>query len=345
MAFTLGELARQVGGKVHGDADCIIRAVATLQNAQPGEITFLANPRYRKYLSATRASAVILSADAQADCPVIAWVVDNPAVAYARAAALLHPIPAAVPGIHPSAYVSPDATIHASASIGPQCVVEAGVQIDAGVTIGPGCFIGEHSRVGADSRLLAHVTLCHGSHIGRRVLIHPGAVIGSDGFGLANDAGKWVKIPQLGRVRIGDDVEIGANTTIDRGALEDTVLEEGVKLDNQIQVAHNVHIGAHTAIAGCVGIAGSAKIGKRCTIGGGVGIAGHLEVADDVHITGMTLVSKSILEPGTYSSGAPAQPNHIWNKNFARFRQLDEMARRLKDVEHSLGSIIAKQKT
>ncbi len=338
MALTLGELANKLGAKLHGDSGSIVKAVASLQHARPGDISFLAGPRYRKYLVSTQATAVILSAADQDNCPVSALIVANPALAYAHAAALLHPLPAPAPGIHGSACVHPSSRIHESASIGPHCVVEAGAEIAANVAIGAGCFIGENTRIGADSRLMAHVTLCHATQIGCRVLIHPGAVIGSDGFGLANDQGTWVKIPQLGKVCIGDDVEIGANTTIDRGALGDTVIEEGVKLDNQIQVAHNVYIGAHTAIAGCVGIAGSAKIGRRCTIGGGVGIAGHLEIADDVHVTGMTLVSKSILEPGVYSSGLPAQTNHLWNKNYARLCQLDEMARQLKALEKALAA-------
>lgn len=333
MALTLGELAHRIDAELHGDAETIINAVATLQDAQPGEITFLAGSRYRKYLANTRATAVILSALDLDNCPVSSLVVDSPALSYARVATLLHPLPAPAPGVHANASVSPSSCIHASASVGAYCVIEAGVQIAAHVTIGPGCIIGTDATIGEHSHLVGHVTLCHATQLGRRVLIHPGAVIGSDGFGLANDKGTWIKIPQLGKVRIGDDVEIGANTTIDRGALGDTVIEDGVKLDNQIQVAHNVHIGAHTAIAGCVGIAGSARIGRRCTIGGGVGIAGHLEIADDVHITGMTLVSKSILEPGLYSSGLPAQPNQLWNKTLARLRQLDELLRRLKVVE------------
>lgn len=333
MKLTLAELVAQVGGEIEGDSSCIITGVSTLQNAQPGDISFLANPRYRKYLKATRATAVILARGDKAHCPVIPWVVDNPVLAYARAAALLYPTPSPEQGVHGTACVSAASTIHESAAVGAHCVIEAGVRIAANVFIGPGCIIGEGSVIGEGSRLVANVTLCHGTHIGQRALIHPGVVIGSDGFGLANDQGRWVKVPQLGKVCIGDDVEIGANTTIDRGALEDTILEDGVKLDNQIQVAHNVRIGAHTAIAGCVGIAGSAKIGRRCMIGGGVGIAGHLEIADDVHITGMTLVSKSISEPGLYSSGVPAQPNALWNRNFARLRQLDELARRLKALE------------
>lgn len=338
MALTLGELADKIGAELHGDEQAIINAVATLQDAQAGQITFLAGPRYRKHLAKTRATAVILSAADFDDCLVSSLVAVNPAVSYAKVAAILHPLPLPAQGIHPSASIHPSSRIHASASIGPQCVVEADAEIAANVVIGPGCIIGEHAVIGEHSRLVARVTLCHATQIGRRALIHPGAVIGSDGFGLANDQGIWVKIPQLGKVRIGDDVEIGANTTIDRGALDDTVIEDGVKLDNQIQIAHNVRIGAHTAIAGCVGIAGSAKIGSRCTIGGGVGVVGHLEIADDVHITGMTLVSKSILEPGLYSSGLPAQPNHSWNKIFARLCQLDRMMRRVKLLEKMIDS-------
>lgn len=335
--IALGEIARHVGGTLHGDAGRVITGVATLQNAGPADITFLANPRYRKYLASTRAGAVILAGKDQDECVVAAVVVANPYAAYARAAALLYAerdLPG--PGVHPSACVSAESRLHDGVSIGPQCVIEAGAEIAAQVSIGPGCFIGKDAVIGEGSRLSPNVTICHGVRIGRRALIHPGAVIGSDGFGLAGDNGVWLKVPQLGGVSIGDDVEIGANTTIDRGALEDTVIEDGVKLDNQIQVAHNVRIGAHTAIAGCVGIAGSAHIGKRCTIGGGVGISGHLEIADDVHITGMSFVTKSIRQPGVYSSGIPADTNQQWHKNTVRFRQLDDMARRLKALEERL---------
>ncbi len=336
--ITLGQIAERIGGELYGDEACVITGVATLQSAQPGDITFLSNPRYRKHLASTRASAVILSSKDKEACATAAVVVANPYVGYARAAALLYADreQASVAGIHPTACVSADSRVHESVSIGPHCVIEADVNIAANVSIGPGCFIGKGAVIGEGSRLLANVTICHGVHIGKRILIHPGAVIGSDGFGIANDKGIWLKVPQLGGVSIGDDVEIGANTTIDRGALEDTVIEDGVKLDNQIQVAHNVHIGAHTAIAGCVGIAGSARIGRRCTIGGGVGISGHLEIADDVHITGMSFVTKSIKQPGLYSSGIPADTNQQWHKNTVRFRQLDEMARRLKVLEGML---------
>ena len=211
-----------------------------------------------------------------------------------------------------------------------------GAVIHAGVQLAGGCFVGAGSVIGADSRLSANVVVCHDVTIGERVKIAAGAVIGSDGFGLANEGGQWLNVPQLGGVRIGNDVDVGANTTIDRGALDDTVLEEGVRLDNQIQVAHNVHIGAHTAIAGCVGISGSARIGKHCMIGGGSGIVGHLEIADHVIVTGMTMVTKSITKPGVYSSGVPAQENDVWNRNYARFRQLDRLARKVHSMERNL---------
>ncbi len=336
MAYTLAELARHIGAEVEGDSSCLIRAVAGLQQAGPGDVSFLAHGRYLKYLVATRASAVIVDAAHRAQCPVSALVVENPLLAYARVAALLHPEALPAPGIHPSAVVGAACRIPASASVGAQCVVEEGVEIGAKVMIGPGCVIGKDCVIGEGSRLLARVTLCHGTRIGARALIHPGAVIGSDGFGFAPKCGAWVKIPQLGGVRIGDDVEIGANTTIDRGALEDTVIEDGVKLDNQIQIAHNVRIGAHTAVAACAGIAGSARIGKRCQIGGGAGINGHIEITDDVTITGMAMVTKSITRPGVYSSGVPAQENALWHKQVVRLRQLDDIAERLKNLENRL---------
>jgi UDP-3-O-[3-hydroxymyristoyl] glucosamine N-acyltransferase len=228
-----------------------------------------------------------------------------------------------------------DCEVDNTAWVGPHCIVEKGAVIHAGAQLAGGCFIGSGSVVGADSRLSANVVICHDVIIGERVHILPGAVIGSDGFGLANEDGRWLNVPQLGSVRVGNDAEIGSNTTIDRGALDDTVLEEGVRLDNQIQVAHNVHIGAHTAIAGCVGISGSAKIGKYCMIGGGAGIVGHLEITDHVVITGMTMVTKSITKPGVYSSGVPAQENDAWNRTYARMRQLDRLARKVNALERS----------
>ncbi|HAJ91734.1 MAG TPA: UDP-3-O-(3-hydroxymyristoyl)glucosamine N-acyltransferase [Gammaproteobacteria bacterium] len=339
MSLTLGELAGQIRGELQqGDPDCRIAAVATLQHAHAGDISFLANPGYRKYLQATQASAVILRQEDAADCPVAVIVSSNPYASYARAAALIAPAARVSSGVHATAALDAGCEVDESAWIGPHCIIEAGAVIHAGVQLAGGCFIGAGSVIGADSKLSANVVVCHDVTIGERVNILPGAVIGSDGFGLANEDGRWLNVPQLGSVRVGDDAEIGANTTIDRGALDDTVLEEGVRLDNQIQVAHNVHIGAHTAIAGCVGISGSARIGKYCMIGGGAGIAGHLEIADRVIITGMTMVTKSISKPGVYSSGVPAQENVAWNKTYARMRQLDKLARKVHALERSLAA-------
>jgi len=258
---------------------------------------------------------------------------DNPYLGYARAAALLNPPARQAGGIHPQAWISDGAQVDPSAWVGPQAVVEAGSKVGAGSYLGPGCVLERNVVIGQGTRLVANVTICATVTIGDRGLIHPGVVIGADGFGIANDEGVWVKVPQLGSVRIGDDVEIGANTAIDRGALEDTVIENGVKLDNLVQVGHNVHIGEHTAIAGCAAIAGSARIGRRCTVGGMVAIAGHLEIADDVHLTACSAVPRSIPKPGIYSSGMPIQDNKAWRRTIARLRQLDELARRVKELE------------
>jgi len=339
MTLTLARLAEEVGGELqHADPDCEITGVATLQHAGEGDISFLANAGYRKYLNDCRAAAVILSPDDAASYPAAAIVSSNPYVSYARAAALIAPVPAARQGIHASASLDEDCRVDESAWVGPHCIIEQGAVVHAGVQLAGGCFIGADSVIGADSKLSANVVVCHGVSIGERASIAPGAVIGSDGFGLAKDGGHWVNVPQLGSVRIGNDVDIGANTTVDRGALEDTVLEDGVRLDNQIQVAHNVRIGAHTAIAGCVGISGSASIGQHCMIGGGAGIVGHLEIADHVIITGMTMVTKSISKPGVYSSGVPAQDNETWNRNYARFRHLDKLARKVLSLERSFAT-------
>jgi UDP-3-O-[3-hydroxymyristoyl] glucosamine N-acyltransferase len=337
MAVTLGDLARVTGGELHnGDPASLINAVATLQHAGEGDISFLANKGYRKFLRDTRASAVILAPAELDACPTAAIVLDNPYAGYAHAAALLAPARPDRQGIHPHACVDPGSRVDPDAWVGPHCYVETGAVIHAGVQLASGCHVGACSVIGAHSRLGANVVVCHDVSIGERVTIAPGAVIGSDGFGLAMDQGKWINVPQLGSVRIGNDVDIGANTTIDRGALEDTVLEDGVRLDNQIQVAHNVFIGAHTAIAGCVGISGSARIGRHCMIGGGAGIVGHLEITDNVVVTGMTMVTRSITEPGVYSSGVPAQDNETWNRNYARFRQLDKLARTVQRLERLL---------
>lgn len=335
---TLGEIAVASGAYLQGgDPATVITGVASLNNAGAGQLSFLIHPRYRHFLPMTRAAAVILSPGDLAACSAPALVADNPHIAYARAAVLFEPVSESHGGIHPTAWIHPTAHIAPDAWIGPHCVVEAGAIIEAGVSVGPHCVIGEQAIIGAASRLVARVTVCHRVQLGRRVLAHPGAVIGSDGFGLALEQdGRWLKVPQLGSVQIGDDVEIGANTTIDRGALEDTVIEDGVKLDNQIQVAHNVRIGSHSALAGCVGIAGSARIGRHCMLGGGVGVAGHLTIADRVQVTGMSLVAQSITQSGIYSSGLAVEPNRLWNRISARLRRLDELFRRLTALEKTI---------
>lgn len=337
MSVKLGYLAEVTGCKLHGDASCQIDRVATLPHAQPGSITFLTNRRYKQHLKHTKASAVILAKDDLDDCSVNALISSNPYLAYARIAALLYPQSPWDPGIHSTTSVSDDTDISDAAKIGPHCSIGPGVSIATGVVIGPGCVVESEVSIGEHSHLHANVVLCHGVYIGSRALIHPGVVIGSDGFGLVQDNGAWVKVPQVGSVVIGDDVEVGANTTIDRGAIEDTVIGNGVKLDNQIQIGHNVIIGDHTAMAGCSGVAGSAHIGSRCTIGGAAGVLGHLEIADDVHITAYSLVTQSIKEPGVYSSGTPLQANAKWRRNYVHFSRLDEYARRLKAVESELG--------
>ena len=321
--FSLGELAVRFGLELRGEPDLRVSRVATLSNAEPGAISFLANSRYRRQLDTTRATAVVVAAKDAADCPVAALIDSNPYLAYARIAALMHPEAPLAAGIHPSAVVSSGARIAASAYVGPLCVIEDDVEIGERVFVGPQCIVQRGVRVGEDSRLMARVSLCPQVVIGRRCILHAGSVVGADGFGFAPYSGTWVKVPQVGSVRIGDDVEIGANTTIDRGAIDDTVVEDGVKLDNQIQVGHNVTIGAHTAIAGCTGISGSVTIGRRCMIGGMVGIAGHLTIADDVAVTGCSLVSASIKTPGSYSSGMPAVETRMWRRMVAHLRRLD----------------------
>jgi len=290
-------------------------------------LSFLANPHYRRQMEATQATAVVVGpADAE-ECPCAALIDPNPYLAYARIADLLHPKVLPAPGVHASAVVSGSARIASSASVGPLCVVEDDVHIGERVLLGPGCVIQRGARIGADSRLISRVNVYHGVRVGRRCIVHAGAVIGADGFGFALDSGTWAKVPQVGTVVIGDDVEIGANTTIDRGAIDDTVVGNGVKLDNQIQVGHNVIIGAHTAVAGCVGISGSTTIGQRCMIGGAVGIAGHLTIADDVVVTGCSLVSASIKHAGSYSSGMPTVETRRWRRMVAHLRRLDTKER------------------
>lgn len=334
--YTLAEIAAHCGGRVQGDGSVRVRTVATLQNAQPGALSFLSNPRYRKYLADTRAAAVILSPDNAEHCPVPALISSDPYVAYAKAAQLLAPAPAAEPGIDPRASVAADAVVDAAAQVGPGAVIAARARIEAGAVIGPNCVVQADAVIGPQTRLIASVTVCERVRIGARAIIHPGVVIGADGFGIADDGGQWLKVPQLGGVVIGDDVEIGANTTIDRGAIEDTVIEDGVKLDNLVQIGHNVRIGAHSAIAGCAGISGSAVIGRHCILGGRVGVVGHIEIVDNTVVTGATVVSRSITTPGVYSGSMPMDTAAQWRRNSVRIRQLDEIARRLQAIEKKL---------
>ncbi|TBR14064.1 MAG: UDP-3-O-(3-hydroxymyristoyl)glucosamine N-acyltransferase [Lysobacter sp.] len=328
LSFRAGELAERLGLALRGDPSTRVTWVGTLTGAGPDQLAFLANPRYRAQLAGSRAG-VVIAREADVDgYPGTVLLASDPYAAYARAASLFQPTATLQPGIHPTAVVDVSAQVHADAAVGPLCVIGAGSVIGAGAALGPGCIVGEHCTVGAGTRLVARVTLVARVRLGERVLVHPGAVIGADGFGIAMDADMWRKVPQLGGVIIGDDCEIGANTTIDRGAIDDTVLEEDVRLDNQIQVAHNVRIGAHTAIAGCVAIAGSTRIGRYCLIGGAAGIVGHIEICDRVTVTAMTLVTHSIREPGEYSSGTPLMDSRSWRRNAARFRQLDAHFRR-----------------
>ncbi|MGE4407529.1 UDP-3-O-(3-hydroxymyristoyl)glucosamine N-acyltransferase [Pseudomonas sp.] len=337
--LTLGQLAEELGGSLRGDAAQPIDGLATLQEAGPTQLSFLANSQYRKYLATSRAAAVLLlPADAQG-YEGAAIVVDDPYLAYAHASHLFETRPAVSSGIHPTAVVAADAEVHASASIGAYAVIESGASIGADVVVGAQSFIGARSRIGEGGRLAPRVTLYHDVVIGKRVVIQSGAVIGGEGFGFAKEKGAWQKIAQIGGVRIGDDVEIGSNTTIDRGALSDTLIGNGVKLDNQIMIAHNVQVGDNTAMAGCVGISGSTKIGRNCMIAGGVGMVGHIEVCDNVFVTGMTMVTRSISEPGSYSSGTAMQNAADWRKSAARIRQLDDMARRLQQLEKSLAAV------
>lgn len=327
--YTAAELADRFGLALRGDGQATVSGVATLASAGPGSLGFLANPKYRNQLADTRAGVVVMREADAAGFPGTALLAADPYAAFARISALFEPRPVREPGVHPTAVVDASATVDPSAHLGPHVSVGPRSRIGANAVLGPGCTIGEECEVGDDCELVARVTLVARVRLGRRVRIHPGAVLGADGFGLAMEGGRWLKVPQLGGVLVGDDCEIGANTTIDRGALEDTVLEDDVRLDNQIQVGHNVRIGAHTAMAGCSAVAGSARIGRYCLIGGAAGVLGHLEICDRVVVTAMSLVTHSIREPGEYSSGTPLMDNRSWRRSAARFKQLDTLARRV----------------
>ncbi|MEF9676193.1 UDP-3-O-(3-hydroxymyristoyl)glucosamine N-acyltransferase [Pectobacterium aroidearum] len=338
-SIRLDALAQQLDAQLHGDGDIVITGVASMHSAKTGQITFLSDSRYREQLAGTQASAVVLTEADLPYCQVAALVVKNPYLTYARMAQLLDTTPQPATDIAPSAVIAPDATLGQQVSVGANAVIESGAQLSDGVVIGPGCFIGKDARIGAGTRLWANVTIYHRVELGEHCLIQSGTVIGSDGFGYANDRGNWVKIPQLGTVRIGDRVEIGASTTIDRGALDDTVIGNGVIIDNQCQIAHNVVIGDNTAVAGGVIMAGSLKIGRYCMIGGASVINGHMEICDKVTVTGMGMVMRPITEPGVYSSGIPLQPNKVWRKTAALVMNIDEISKRLKAVERKVDNV------
>jgi UDP-3-O-[3-hydroxymyristoyl] glucosamine N-acyltransferase len=332
-AVTLGEIAVRFGLSLHGDPHQSVDHVATLKSAQPGALTFLANPKYRDALATTQATVVVLGAAERAACPVAALVASDPYAAYARIAQWLHPKAPVEVGVHPSAVIDATAQVAKTASVGPLAYVGPGVVLKERVSVAAGAMLMGDAVVGQDTQIGPRVVIYPKVRIGARGLVHGGAVIGADGFGLAQSEGQWIKVPQLGGVSIGDDVEIGANTTIDRGAIEDTVIEDDVRLDNQIQVGHNVRIGAHTAVAGCVGISGSTQIGQYCMIAGFVGIAGHLNIADRVVILGFSLVSHSIVKPGVYSAGVPVTEAKAWRRTVGRLRQLGDLYERVKRLE------------
>ena len=337
-AYSLKDIATRFGGKVLGDTAVLISQIATLDSAQSHQIAFLSNSKYRAQLATTNAGAVILgAADAEATNRT-RIVCDNPYAYFAKLSAFLNPLPAAIAGIHPSAVIGAGANIAHSAQIDAHVVIGEGANIGANSVIMSGCNIGAGVVLGENVRLYPRVVVYHDCVLGNNLIAHSGVVIGADGFGIAMEEGRWLKIPQIGRVVIGNDVEIGANTTIDRGALDDTVIEDDVKLDNQIQIAHNVRIGAHTAIAGCVGIAGSTTIGRYCRIGGSAGILGHLQIADYVEVFSFTLVGKSIKERGSYCGIYPFSSTQTWRKNAVQLRHLDELADRIKQLEQHIKS-------
>lgn len=336
-SIRLADLAQRLDAQLHGDGDLAITGVASMQSAQAGQITFLSNSNYKGQLATCQASAVVVTSADLPYCRSAALVVKNPYLAYARIAQLMDTTPAPAVDIAPSAVISPTAKIGHNVSIGANAVIESGVELGNNVVIGPGCFVGKCARIGEGTRLWANVTIYHEVQIGRDCLIQSGTVIGSDGFGYANEHGAWIKIPQLGTVIIGDRVEIGACTSVDRGALDNTLIGNGVIIDNQCQIAHNVSIGENTAIAGASVMAGSLKIGRDCQIGGACVINGHIEIADRVVVTGMGMVMRPITKPGVYSSGIPLQPNKVWRKTTALVMNISEIAKRLKAIERKIG--------
>jgi len=338
---SLGEIAKIIGAECHGDSTVTVHSVADIKEASPGQISFITNKDYLKYLETTDATAVItssnlVSASPSSDTKPDLLLMDNPYLGYAMISRLFDTTPSQAPGIHPSAVIAKDAQIAKSVSIGAQVVIESGCEIGEDVIIGSGCNLGCDVKLDDGCRLWSGVNVYHGVSIGKRALIHSGCVIGSDGFGFANDGGKWVKISQLGTVIIGDDFEAGANTTIDRGALNNTIIGNGVKLDNLVHIAHNVEIGDASAMAATTGIAGGTIIGKGCTFAGRTSVIGHLEICDNAHLTVSTLLTNSITEPGIYSSGDVAQTNKKWKRKVARMRQIDDLFAKVRTLEKAL---------
>ncbi len=335
-SISLADIVSRLGGRVSGNSNVMVARVSSLENAGPDAIAFYSNPRFKAKLAQTKAAAVVLSAAAEELTALPCIVTDNPYAYFAHLSRLLNPDRVAAPGVHPSAVVAPDASIARTAEIGPCVVIGAGASIGDKSIIGAGTHVGEGATIGDACVLHASVVVQAGCRIGARAIVHSGAVIGADGFGLAAENGRWVKIPQVGRVIIGDDVEIGANTTIDRGAIDDTVIEDGVKLDNQIQIGHNCHVGANTAMAGCVAVAGSARIGRNCTIGAAAVILGHLSIPDNTHISAATVISRTLHKAGTYTGMYPFDENAAWARNTAHVRHLAELADRIKALEKRL---------
>jgi UDP-3-O-[3-hydroxymyristoyl] glucosamine N-acyltransferase len=344
MSATLRELADQFSCRLYGDPDRVVTRVGTLSGAGPDAISFLANPLYRPQLASTRAGAVILADKERTESPTACLVHERPYLVFARIATYLHPERAPTPGVHPSAVIAATARVAPSAEVGAHVVIGAGSEVGESAVVGSGSVLGTDVVIGAGTRLVARVAVLDRVRIGARCIVHAGAVIGSDGFGFAPNAGTWLKIPQVGSVVIGDDVEIGANTTIDRGTIEDTVIEDGAKLDNLVQIAHNVRVGEHTLMAAMSGAAGSTKIGKRCMIAGGASLIHQIEVCDDVTILFRSLVTKSIDKPGTYSGVLPADEAKKWRRTVARFRNLDDLATRLAAAERLLAALAAQKK-
>ncbi|NKJ66340.1 UDP-3-O-(3-hydroxymyristoyl)glucosamine N-acyltransferase [Vibrio chemaguriensis] len=334
--LTLAELAIITGGELFGDESLVVSRVAPMDKAQEGDVTFLSNPKYAKHLSECQATVVMVKAEHKDQCVGNALVVSDPYVAFARVVQAMDTTPKPADDIAPSAVIAADVKMGENVTIGANAVIETGVELGDNVSVGAGCFIGKNAKLGNNTKLWANVTIYHEVSLGDDCLVQSGTVIGSDGFGYANDKGEWIKIPQLGSVRIGNRVEIGACTTIDRGALEDTIIEDNVILDNQLQIAHNVQIGYGTVMPGGTIVAGSTKIGKYCQIGGASVLNGHITIADGVAITGMGMVMRSIEEKGLYSSGIPLQTNREWRKTATRVHRIDEMNKRLKAVEKQL---------